>query len=134
MCSNLQVSPSIDLFATYANAQLPQIVPTFCKDQTIVRDALLIPWGEGIPYLHPPIPLVARCLRKVLHENVPAVLVLPDWKGQSWSVLLKRMTNRFVFLGKSEDVLLAGSQMTQKGDKLSPGNMVAHLLLPPYCI
>jgi ribonuclease HI len=134
MCEKLQVNPSVDLFSTAENAQLPQFVSPFWKDQVSVRDALSIPWVGGMPYLHPPIPLISRCLRKVLHENVPAVLVLPQWKGQSWSVLLNKMTHNRLFLGRSENVLLPGSQMQKKGDKLPPGGMAAHLLLPPYTI
>jgi hypothetical protein len=134
MCQDLQVNPTIDLFATQRNATLPQFLSPLWRDQGKARDALSVPWGMGLPYLHPPIPLIPRCLRKVLHENVPALLVLPDWKGQSWSTLLSRMTHKFVFLGKSEDVLVAGNHMQQMGDKLPPGNMIAHLLLPPYSI
>jgi ribonuclease HI len=134
MCRGLQVTPTVDLFSTKANAQLPQFVSPLWKDQVMVRDSLSIPWGEGMPYLHPPIPLVSRCLRKILRENVPAVLVLPHWKGQSWSVLLNRMTHDSMVLGKSDDVLIPGRQMQTKGDKLPPGNMAAHLLLPPYSI
>jgi ribonuclease HI len=134
MCQDLQVTPTVDLFSTPDNAQLPQQVSPAQMNHVVVRDALTVSWGMGLSYLHPPIPLISRCLRKLLHENVPALLVLPDWKGQSWSTLLRRMTRRYVFLGRSEDVLLPGSQMTHKGDKLPPGNMSAHLLLPPYSI
>jgi hypothetical protein len=134
ICNNLHVNPTVDMFATEANAQLPQFISPVWNDQVLVRDALSIPWGEGMPYLHPPIPLVSKCLQKILRENVPAVLVLPDWKGQGWSVLLQKMTHNSVYLGRSEDVLTPGHQMQVKGDKLPPGTMAAHLLLPPYSI
>jgi hypothetical protein len=99
-----------------------------------VRDAMSIPWNTGLPFLHPPVPLVARCLRKILEENIPALIVLPHWKGQSWSVLLRKMTSKQMILGKAEDVLRPGKQMTEKGDKLPPGFLAAHLLLPPFQI
>jgi ribonuclease HI len=134
MCNNLQVNPTVDMFATARNAQLPRFVSPVWNDQVMVRDSLSIPWGEGMPYLHPPIPLISKCLRKVLQENVPALLVLPLWKGQSWSVLLNKMTNNSIYLGRSEDVLIPGHQMQEKGDKLPPGSMAAHLLLPPYSL
>jgi ribonuclease HI len=134
MCETLGVTPTIDLFATAENAKLPQFISPHAKDQTGVRDALSIPWSQGLPFLHPPIPLVARCLRKILEENVAAVIVLPHWKGQSWSVLLQRMTAQQMILGKSDDVLRPGKQMTEKGDKIPPGYLAAHLLLPPFMI
>jgi hypothetical protein len=134
MCVTLGVTPTIDLFATAENAKLAQFISPRVMDQTKVRDALSIPWTQGLPFLHPPVPLVARCLRKILEENVPAVIVLPHWRGQSWSVLLQRMTAKQMILGRSDDVLLPGKQMTEKGDKIPPGYLSAHLLLPPFTI
>jgi ribonuclease HI len=134
MCSQMGFIPTVDLFATSRNGKVPTFISPLRRDATMVTDALSIPWGTGLPFLHPPIPLIARCLRKILQENVPALMVLPHWKGQSWSVLLQKMSRQEIVLGKAEAILVPGRQMVQKGDKLPPGHMVAHLLTPPYCI
>jgi hypothetical protein len=134
ICSTLGVHPKVDWFATAGNKQLPLYVSPEGRDGTIVRDAMTIPWNNGLPFLHPPIPLIGRCLQKVLQEGVPAVMVIPHWRGQSWSVLLQKMTTQEVVLGKAEEVLIPGNQMEEKGDKLPPGFMAAHLLRPPYII
>jgi hypothetical protein len=134
ICSTLQVQPQVDLFASASNAQLPRFVSLMEKDPTLARDAMTIPWDTGLSFLHPPIPLIGRCLQKILQENVPAVMVLPHWQGQSWSVLLGKMTAQQMVLGKAEEILVPGRQMQEKGDKLPPGFMSAHLLTPPYSV
>jgi ribonuclease HI len=132
ICEQLQITPDVDLFATSENTQLPKYFSPLLSDNTDVRDALSIPWDGMLPLVHPPIPLIGKCLRKILAENCTAVFVLPFWKGQSWNSLLGSMIKRTFVIGKSEEVLKAGKIMNAKGDKLPPGVMVAHLLEPPY--
>jgi ribonuclease HI len=134
MCARLRVYPEIDLFATAENTKLPLFVSPRTIDRTWVRDALSIPWKGLLPFLHPPVPLVSKCLRKILEENIAAVIVLPHWKGQSWSVLLNKMSVKEMVIVKSDEVLVPGRQMVEKGDKLPPGFLAAHLLLPPFVI
>jgi hypothetical protein len=124
----------MDMFATRANTQLSQFVSPLWSDKMLIQDALAISWKGRMPYLHPPIPLIGRCLRKVLNEEVGALMVLPDWRGQSWSVLLNKMSQQSLCLGRSENILIPGHQMIEKGDKLPPGRLIAHLLLPPFVI
>jgi ribonuclease HI len=134
MCVTMGMQPTVDLFATRWNTKLNTFISPLRSDATPVMDAMQIAWNEGLPFLHPPIPLIGRCLRKILEENVPALIVLPHWKGQSWSVLLQKMTQRQIVLGKCDEVLIPGKQMLEKGDLLPPGHLAAHLLLPPFCI
>jgi ribonuclease HI len=132
VCETMGVTPQVDLFATPSNTKIPFSIPRMGESQTQRLDAMTIPWRTGLPFIHPPIPLIGRCLRKILWENVPALLVVPDWRGQSWSVLLNKMTNRKMIMGKSSEILHPGKWMIQKGDKLPPGYLSVHLLTPPY--
>jgi hypothetical protein len=132
LCAALQVTPVVDLFATRENAQFPSFVSPMLGDHTLVRDALGITWAAQLNFVHPPIPLIGRCLRKILAENASAVVVLPHWKGQSWSNVLNKMSKNMTIIGNSEEVLKPGSIMASKGDKLPPGLLAAHLLQPPY--
>jgi ribonuclease HI len=134
ICKNLNVFPDIDLFATKSNAQLPLFASPIIGDNAPITDALSVNWGDRMLFLHPPIPLIGRCLRKIASENSECVLVLPHWKGQSWNILLNKMSKSMCVIGKSEDVLQPGSLMTKKGDKLPPGCLAAHLLVPPYLL
>jgi ribonuclease HI len=133
-CTTLGVTPQVDLFATPMNTKIPIFLSPMVGTATVVWDAMAIPWTTGLPFVHPPIPLIGRCLQKILWENIPAVIVVPDWRGQSWSVLLSKMTAHKVILGKSQEILQPGRLMTMKGDKLPPGYLAAHLLTPPFSI
>jgi ribonuclease HI len=75
MCSQMGVNPTVDLFATSYNAKVPVFVSPLRSDATAVTDAMRIPWEQGLPFLHPPVPLIGRCLQKILQENVPALVV-----------------------------------------------------------
>jgi hypothetical protein len=134
MCDTLDVRPDVDLFATSNNKQLPVFISPNDGDNTPSQDALAVNWSGSIGFIHPPIPLLGKCLRKILQENAAAVIVLPNWKGQSWNTLLGRMSKKMMILGKSEEVLTKGRIMIRKGDKLPPGYLAAHLLHPPYIL
>jgi ribonuclease HI len=132
MCSKLHVTPVVDLFATKRNAQLPQYISPLHMDNSEVRDALSIPWGGMTVSVHPPIPVIGKCLRKIMSETASGIVIVPHWKGQSWSTILRKMSRASIILGKSEEILQAGSKMKEKGDKLPPGYLAAHFLSPPY--
>jgi hypothetical protein len=60
-------------------------------------------------------------------ENVPALLIVPFWPAQPWWPDLMKLANRYMILGKGEDVLLAGGRMKKKKKRLPPGKMIAVL-------
>jgi hypothetical protein len=43
-------------------------------------------------FLHPPIFLLLKVLRKFQEEGKIAILIAPSWKGQIWVDLLKKLT------------------------------------------
>jgi hypothetical protein len=78
--------------------------------------------------LHPPIPLILRSLQKFEREGKVAVLVVPDWKGQIWTPIVKRLIVNKVVLGNAEDTLVKGTLMKRKDLSLPPGNMAMYFL------
>jgi hypothetical protein len=56
-------------------------------------------------------------------------MIAPDWKGQIWTPILKRLSVKKVVLGNAEDILEKGSLMRKKDLCLPPGNMAVHILL-----
>jgi hypothetical protein len=125
----LGVKIEIDWFANRKNRQ-HDLYCTLEKDNMAVgRDALRQSWTTRLGLLHPPIPLLIRCLEKVCREHATAVLVLPAWRGQLWTPLLRSlMTGQMVTLGKADRVLQMGPKMQKKGAKLPPGTMMAVLI------
>jgi hypothetical protein len=119
-----------DLFANHKNKQHPRYVTLSLKDKkAMARDALSISWKNlGIPLIHPPIPLIQRCLNKVRQEKIVAVVITPFWLGQWWSTALQAMSMKSIVIGEAQNVLEKGPLMLKIGDKLPPGQIVAHLV------
>ena len=79
----------IDLFATRLSTQLPRFFSWRPDPLSEAVDAFSQDWGIVRGYAFPPFALVGRCLRKLLDENVPhLVLVAPVWQSQPWYPLL----------------------------------------------
>jgi hypothetical protein len=142
----LQIKPDIDLFASKRNAQLNifgsvsrpgrQVVPGPRGGPEIIQEnignALLSDWRAMTPLIHPPIPLVTRSLQKFIRDGTKkGILVVPDWKGQSWSHLLKSLSVKKIILGSSTEVLQKGRLMRGRNRALPPGNIALHLLKAP---
>jgi ribonuclease HI len=126
----LGVTIDCDLFANRQNRQHPRYVSLSLKDRkAMARDAMSIPWTNlGIPLIHPPIPLIQRCLNKIREEGLMAVVIAPFWQGQWWSTALKALTTRLFIVGEASVVLKKGVLMMKHGDKLPPGQIAAHLV------
>jgi hypothetical protein len=92
------------------------------------RNALYVSWIGMNPLIHPPIPLIYRALQKFSREGKMGVLITPDWKGQIWSPLLRKMSIRKIVLGPSRNVLRKGPLMKKRNLCLPPGNIAIHLL------
>jgi hypothetical protein len=123
----LQFRPNVDLFARKSNA----ILRNFCSlklakekekervarmrngkpEMSRLGNAFQIKWSKMNPIIHPPIPLIMKSLRKFEEEVKLAALIVPDWKGQPWSSLLRKLSIAKVKLGPSEKVLIKGNLM-----------------------
>jgi hypothetical protein len=85
-------------------------------------------WGPFFPLIHPPIPLLLRCLRKVREEKVKGVVILPAWQGQVWSAMLNEMIVKQVDLGEASSILNSGASMKRNGTLLPPGHLLMCLV------
>jgi hypothetical protein len=118
----------IDLFASARNKRHERYVSLSRHEGAHARDAFSMAWRPFCPLIHPPIPLIVRCLRKLQEEEGKGVMILPAWKGQVWTNLIERMTVRRVNLGESKRILVPGKLMLRCGTELPPGTMVMCLL------
>jgi hypothetical protein len=111
-------------FATKWNAKLPRYIAPATDPDAEELDAFSITW-EGLKvYVHPPIAMIAKFLRKVEEEKVQAVVVTPNWPTQPWWPVLQQLMEKSVNLGKSEEVLVMGQAMKGRMTKLPPGEMI----------
>lgn len=99
---------SVDLFASFRNAQLRTFYSWKADPQATAIDAFVQNWSRHKPYLFPPFALVGRCLQKIEQEKVPfALLIAPAWPAQTWySLLLAMLVMHPVILPVYPELLL----------------------------
>ena len=80
---------SVDLFASFRNAQLKVFYSWKADPQATAVDALVQDWSNHRPYCFPPFVLIGRCLQKIRNDNVQfAIMIAPIWPAQTWYPLL----------------------------------------------
>jgi hypothetical protein len=96
-----------------------------------------VDWSNICPFLHPPIPLINKVLEKFKVECKEGIIIVPDWPGQKWSVILKELALKRYILGQSSKVLIKGAKMEKKysiSEKplcLPPGKLVMYKIRNP---
>ena len=101
---------TIDLFASRTNHQLPRFYSYKPDPEAEAIDALTQPWAGEIGYAFPPFSLVAKCLRKVIHEGATITLVCPVWPTQPWYAQLLQLVVATPILLPTTAGLLIGPQ------------------------
>ena len=82
---------TIDLFASRTNHHLLRFYSYKPDPEAAAIDALIQPWAGEIGYAFPQFNLVAKCLRKVIHEAATITLVCPVWPTQPWYAQLLQL-------------------------------------------
>ena len=84
ICRERALTPSIDLFASRLNAQLP-FYASFGPDPfSTFIDAFSISWSQfDCIYVYPPFNLLSRTISKIHREGATAILICPAWPGAS---------------------------------------------------
>ncbi|XP_033113583.1 uncharacterized protein LOC117114136 [Anneissia japonica] len=109
--SELSVEPCIDLFASRVNKQLKDYVSYKPDPYAKHIDAFTISWSNLVCYCFPPFSCILRVIRKIMEDNVEAVLVVPDWTSQTWyPLLLKILIQPPIRLQASKRLLIMPSQ------------------------
>jgi hypothetical protein len=128
----LKVIPKLDLFANGENMKYTRfcaLLPSQKIGTEFMGNAMHLIWPDNkVLLIHPPIPLILKALRKFEREGKEAVLIVPGWKGQIWTPLLKRLSVQKLVLGDAEVVLEKGPNMKKKELALPPGNIEMYLL------
>ena len=100
-------SPSIDLFASRLNAQLPVYCSLVLDDQAALEDAFRHPWDNLDVYAFPPFALLGKVLSRVRQSrNCSMTLVAPLWADRDWFAdLLLLLTHQPLTLPLWDDVI-----------------------------
>ena len=83
--------PSIDLFASRLNAQLPCYASWKPDPNASYVGALSISWERKFFYVFPPFSLIPRCLQKIQMETAEGIMIVPMWPTQPWYSQLLHM-------------------------------------------
>ena len=94
----LDFRPSVDLFASRLNKQLPKFVSWHPDPQAWQVDAFTISWNNLTGYLFPPFTLLSWCLQKVRVEKATVLLIAPVWRTQPWYPLILELAIQTPFL------------------------------------
>ena len=129
MCVDKWGSPTIDMFASQLNTQLPIFAAWKPDPQASYVDAFSISWHGKFIYCFPPFCLLSRVLCKIQLEGVKAIVVAPRWPTQPWFPVLQTMAREPPIAFPSDPDLL-----------VLPGNphmhhpMTKHLHLQAYLL
>ena len=98
--------PSIDLFASRLNHQLPRFASWKPDPDDEIVDAFSISWSNDYLYMFPPFSLISRCIQKVIADKAETLMILPFWPTQNWySLLMEFLIDKSVLLPRRRKLL-----------------------------
>ena len=103
----LNVSLSIDLFASWLNTQLPEFISYRPDPESKAVNAFTQSWTDLKFYAFPPFICLPRVIQKIWQDRAEGILVMRDWHNQSWYSQFCNMITRDVILPSRQDLLLS---------------------------
>jgi hypothetical protein len=127
-CTGLgQLELTLDAFASQETRHLQRYCTLDRHDKSAwAVDGLTVDWSAEAMLLHPPPTLIPQTLTKIESENPQGILLVPSWKGQSWSPKLKEMSMTSIDLGSYQTAAQRTKEMMDRGWLLPPGNLIAY--------
>lgn len=119
--AQLQVSPSIDLFASRLNKQFPCYVSWRADPEAHAVNAFSLSWSNLIFYAFPPFSLILQVLQKVKRDRSMGVIIVPAWPTQLWWPVLHRMLTKEPIQLPSTTTLLTLPSHPEMQHRLLPG-------------
>lgn len=77
-------TPTVDLFASQANAKCDKYISWFKDPDCYAVDAFTIYWGNDFFYAFPPFAILTRVLQKIIEDKACGILIVPLWESQPW--------------------------------------------------
>ena len=87
----LKFSPTIDLFPSRLNHQLPTYVSYKPDPNAYAVDAFSLVWKQFKFYCFPPFSCITECLQKIKKKESEGLLIVPRWPTQPFYSQLLRM-------------------------------------------
>ena len=87
---HFHVSPTLDVFASRKTHQLQRYMSWYQDPQAVAQNALIHPW-DPVSYLFPPVPMILKCLHKIMEEKVEVLMIIPHWPMSLWWPLIQEL-------------------------------------------
>ena len=94
----LDFYPSVDLFASRTNSQLPLFFAYRPDPKAEVINAFCVSWHNLSFYCFPPFSCIGKVLQKIIFDNATGILILPNWPSQFWFTVLQDLLLTEVFI------------------------------------
>ena len=100
--------PSVDLFASRINAQLPRFFAYRPEPKAEVINAFCVSWNNLSFYCIPPFSCIAKVLEKTISDNPTGILIVPNWPSQFWFTILQDLllTEAFIIPPNADNLYL----------------------------
>ena len=99
--------PTVDLFASRINAQLPEYYSYRPDPTASVINAFSVSWENLRFYCFPPFACIPKILQKIKFDNATGLLVVPQWPNQPWFSMFHDMTiAKPLILSSRKDLLV----------------------------
>ncbi|KAH7817038.1 uncharacterized protein MONOS_10876 [Monocercomonoides exilis] len=105
----------------FASATNRKTMTWFGPGSPELEDGLQAGWKGAVTLVHLTIPLILPCFMKIREEQARAVILLPAWKLQVWTPLLREMTTSHMRWSDSRKILRACPGMKRLGASHLPG-------------
>lgn len=89
-CCQIWGTPTIDLFASFQNKQLPRFTSYNPQPQAVGVDALSRSWTE-FSWVNPPFAIIHRVLNKIIEDQATVIMVIPIWTACPWFTTAMRL-------------------------------------------
>jgi ribonuclease HI len=120
---------TLDVFANKETARLSRYCTKDASDiGAVAINGLDTDWRHEVVLLHPPPALILKTIQKAIREKAKGILIIPDWRGQTWFPLLQNLTTQTMDLGPYATAVRRTAEMESRGWLLPPGNVHAHIL------
>ena len=105
ICSALDITPHIDLFASRINCQLKPFVSYRPDPEASAVDAFCLDWSDYLFYAFPPFAVIPQVLQKSISDKATGLLIVPDWPNQAWYPIFMIHSSKVISIPSSKDLL-----------------------------
>lgn len=102
---------SVDRFASQWNARRPRWNSRFLQPGSAGVDAMAQNWASERNFVCCPLAMVGDVLALITGQRAPSVIIVPDWPGQSWMPVLRKLApaaEAWMALGRGLDIFKPG--------------------------